>query len=335
MKILYVDALRAKHAQSNVKGLTNAFKQVGKVIDFDYRTYAKISSDEAMNKSLYKEAIKHKPDLIFLGKCESVFGETIKRIKETIDTFVVSFLGDFYWNACPFKVDQGKYADVTLLSYWEKSIIQEYKDAGVKNLGYWTDGYDLANERFLNVEKNKDIVFFGTNHSVGNHLKDGYLFREKLIKTIDEKYNIYVYGDNWKDIKNIRGWVTGFDKTMVANESKITIGTPAAIACLYLSFPRVFSSMACKSLHITQYVPDLELLFKKGETIEWFNTIEECMDLIEYYFNNEDKLRMISEAGMNHVIKNHSYLNRVNGIIDCKVKDENNILSYLGVVDED
>ena len=48
MKILYIDAIKAQHAQSNVRGLKTAFEQVGVVKTFDQRTFAKISSEKEM-----------------------------------------------------------------------------------------------------------------------------------------------------------------------------------------------------------------------------------------------------------------------------------------------
>jgi len=68
MKILYVDTIKANHAQSNVRGMMNAFMKVGKLFPFDYRTLVSISSPESVNKTLRKEAIRLKPDIIFIGK---------------------------------------------------------------------------------------------------------------------------------------------------------------------------------------------------------------------------------------------------------------------------
>ena len=53
MKILYVDTLKAIHAQSNVKGLMNAFMKLGQVFPFDYRTLVKISSPASVNKTYF------------------------------------------------------------------------------------------------------------------------------------------------------------------------------------------------------------------------------------------------------------------------------------------
>lgn len=330
MKILYVDAMKALHAQTNVKGLVNAFSKFGKVFTFDQRTLTKISSKEQMNKALVKFALHNKPDFIFLGKCESVSGESIKIIKENISTFVVSNLGDFYHEPCPFKVEQGRYADVSVFNYFDETIMQKYKDSGVKNVGYWTDGVDETMMYDIGCEKTKDVVFLGSNHSQINNYLENYSFREKLIYKIDEKFDLQVYGKGW-NVKNINGWVQDNQKNIVTNETKIMVDVPAVISYLYLSWNRVYHSLPCRVCYLVQYIPGLELILKQNEHIDWFNTDDEALDKIDFYLKHDIERERMANRAKEFVLENHTYTNRVRGIIDCKVKDSSNIFSYMGV----
>ena len=323
MKILYVDAITAKHAQNNVTGLLSAFQLFAKTDAFDSRTLTKISSPEAMNKTLTKICFKNNYDLIFFGKCESVFGSTIKNIKENTNSFIISFLGDFYWEPCPFKLDQNQHADLSLFSYFEKSILDKYQ---YKNVGFWTDGCNPTLDIDMNIHKEHDVIFMGNNYLKINNYLENYSFRYDLMKKIDENFNLVVYGNGW-DLKNIHSWVTNKDKTIAVNKAKISIGVSAVDnAFLYLSWPRVFQTMACGTMHMTQYVPGLELLFTNHKDIVWFNTIEESVELLHHYLKNEEELKRISTFGKEKALT-HSYVNRVKGIIDLKIKD--GLFDYL------
>ena len=323
MKILYVDAIKCSHAQNNVTGLLSAFQCYGDTDTFDQRTLTKISSAEKMNKALVKTCIKNNYDVIFLGKCESVFGESIKTIKEQTSSFVISFLGDFYWEPCPFKYDQNQYADLSLFSYFDERIISKYKTV---NSGFWTDGCNSGIDIDMGIERIHDVVFFGNNHSVLNNYLENYSFRLELLKHIDNNFNLMVYGNGWDGFKNPCSWVTNKNKTVASNKAKITIGVSAVEAFLYLSWPRVFQTMACGALHMTQYVEGLELIFKNHENIVWFKTIEEADHLLKYYLNNEDMLSRVALNGRN-LATQHTYYNRVGTIIDCKIK--NGLLGYI------
>jgi hypothetical protein len=325
MKILYVDSFKAHHAQSNITGLLSAFQLFGDVDKFDYRTLAKISSSGQMNKALVKTCLKNNYNFIFLGKCESVAGESIKIIKEQTSSFVVSFLGDFYYDACPFKVEQNEYADLSLFSYFEKDIIDKYNS---KNSGFWTDGSNPGVDNDMGLERIHDVTFLGHNHSAINNYLDNYSFRYELMKKIDNEFDLHVYGDGWDGFKNKHGWVQHGEKTKAVNLAKITLGVSAVKSYLYLSWPRVFQTMCCGTMHMTQYVPGLELLFKNHSNIVWFNTIEEAKALLKYYLKRDALRNQIARSGREMALQ-HSYANRVKGIIECKIKDD--LFGYLGL----
>jgi len=336
MRVLYIDAMKAQHAKSNTNGLKKAFSKVASVDLFDYRTLASISNPQSMNKALFKTVKHSKPDLIFIGKGECIFGDTVALIKQHFpNTFIVSFLGDFYWEPADFKIGQCQHADLNLFSYYDESIRNLYKKTGVKNIGYWNDGFDPEVEKKVNVLKDVEVSFFGSNYLKINNYLENYQFRYNLMSAIDKKFNLVVYGKGWENFRNRRNWVTEDKKTEAVNRSKITIGVTAVDnAYLYLSWPRVFQTMACGTLHITQYVPGLEQIFKNKEHLVWFRTLNECLELIEYYLKNDDERERIAETGRNFVLKNHTYSNRVNGFIDMKIKNENNIYDYLGVTED-
>ena len=113
--------------QKSLKRLEQkAYEKVSILEPFDYRKLANSWGPKLMNEMLYKTAVLFKPDLIHLGKSESVHGETIRNIKEHVDTCVIHFYGDFRWEPQPWVVDIGQYADWTLLYHKDKDLILEH-----------------------------------------------------------------------------------------------------------------------------------------------------------------------------------------------------------------
>ena len=70
--------------------------------------------------------MEFRPDIIHIGKGESVVGSVIKAIKERLDVCVLHFNGDFRWQLQPWMVDIGRYADYTMVNHKEKKILDAY-----------------------------------------------------------------------------------------------------------------------------------------------------------------------------------------------------------------
>jgi spore maturation protein CgeB len=57
-------------------------------------------------------------------------------------------------------------------------------------------------------------------------------------------------------------------------------------------------------------------LFKEGETIECFDSVEEAREKISYYLSHEDERRRIAEASYRFVVEGgHTYLDRARQLI--------------------
>ena len=79
---------------------------------------------------------------------------------------------------------------------------------------------------------------------------------------------------------------------------------------------RVFDIPACKSFIITDAQGDLENLFNIGHDIVIYNDIEELPEIIKYYKDHPEKAESIAERGRIRVMKEHTYIHRINKIIN-------------------
>ena len=83
-----------------------------------------------------------------------------------------------------------------------------------------------------------------------------------------------------------------------------------------LDFPsnRLFDALACGTFVISDKIPSAETLFE-GNVITYENA-EDLNEKIKYYLSHDEERRMIAEKGKEIVLKNHTFDNRVDTIID-------------------
>ncbi len=318
LKILYVDTISAAHATCNVNGMLKSYRKIADVTSFDYRGLAAQYGVEFMNKMLIEKALKIKPDMIHLGKCESIAGMTVKIIKENIETCIVHFYGDFRWNPQPWVVDIGKHTDFTLFSLTDERILQKYRNAGVQNIaGWWDAGSDPNIFYPRNVEQDQDVVFMGNNLDIPH---DGYPKRRQLIEELlKNKLDVHLYGKEWDYLLQkgyqtlyIHPFATEEEFATVCSRSKIVLGINGVNDVrMYASWRRAVNTMASGAFHLTHYVPGMESIFQNKEHLVWFNSVPEAIELVYYYLTHNDEREAISRKGRNEVLKNHTWDARI------------------------
>lgn len=105
------------------------------------------------------------------------------------------------------------------------------------------------------------------------------------------KKDIFVIGDEMVDA--IRSYKIGVNKC-IADDINY----------------RTFETLGCGTMLVTNRVPNIEKLFIDGEHLALYNTIEEMIEKIDYYLNNQDEMVRISKKGYDHVKKFHTYFER-------------------------
>jgi len=350
LKVLYVDTIGAPHAACNVNGIMKAYAKVCDLVAFDYRGVAARYGVSTMNRLLIQVALKFQPDLIHLGKSELISGETVKSIKEGLATFVVHFYGDFRWEPQPWVVDIGRYADVTLFNYTEPRIMDQYRAAGVKNIGgFWDAGSDPEVFYPRNLPKIREVVFLGNNLDIPH---EGYDERRRLLEAVlEEGFQLHVYGHGWEYLTGsapgrlqLHPFVTEEDFAAVCSTAKITLGINGVNDVrLYASWRRTVNTMASGAFHLTHYVPGMETLFENRRHLVWFKSVPEAVELIRYYLDHETERERIAEEGRRKVLESHTWDARIEAMIArCRqaqlarsIESYQDLREYLGVSDAD
>jgi len=313
-KVLYVDTLSHPQAQINVAGMQKAYEKASIVEPFDYRKLANSWGPKLMNEMLYETAALLEPNLIHLGKSELVAGQTIRRIKERIDTCVIHFYGDFRWEPQPWVVEIGQYADWTLLYHKDKDLIQKHRDMGIRHIGFWWVGTDPDIFYPRGSDKLYEVVFMANN----SDFLEGHRQRRELIGAIIKKgIDLHLYGNGWEYLLGVPSvhlhpFVNNGEFAEACSAAKITLGFNAVNnVYMYASWRRPLNLMACGAFHLTRYFPGLEEVFGNGKHLVWFNSIPEAVELIEYYSANDEERERIAKAGRQEVLARHTWDDRI------------------------
>jgi len=318
LKVLQVDTFTAYEAM-DVWGISKAYEKRCIIKKYNYRRVALCLGIPLMNILLYYYAVWFKPDFIHLGKCEIIKGKTIKKIKNKINTKIIHFYGDMRQELQKHVVDIGKYADITLLHHKDKNIIDQYKNAGVKKIGFWWMGADPDIFKPMEVkQKEYDVVYFANN----SDFLPGHEERRKLIKAIaDSGIDIHLFGNNWDIFKNhqnihLHGFVQQEKFAKACSKAKITLGYNAVNnVYFYASWKRPFGCMSCGAFHLTVYFPGLDEVFINKKHLVWFHSIKESVDLIRYYLGNDEEREKIAKCGMEAVHRNHTWDARIDEMV--------------------
>lgn len=79
---------------------------------------------------------------------------------------------------------------------------------------------------------------------------------------------------------------------------------------------RVFDIMGVGGFMLTNYQPEIEELFKIGENIEVYHSIEECRDKADFYLKHEESRQRIALNGYKLVSKEHNIGRRLNYMLE-------------------
>ena len=313
-RVLYVDALSEPEAQTNINGITRAYRKASILEVFDYRRLAQKYGRFLMNRLLVQTAVRFRPDLIHLGKSELISGAAVRKIKKKTNATVIHFYGDFRWKLRPHVVDIGKHADHTFLYHKDADLIKQYAERGVRNIGFWCAGTDPDVFYPRGGNKLYDIVFMANN----SDFLEGHRQRRDLIDAIVEKgTDLHLYGNGWEYLSGVSNvhlhpFVNDEEFAEACSAAKITLGYNAVNnVYMYASWRRPLNSMACGAFHVTSYFPGLEEIFENSKHLVWFNSIPEAIELIQYYLNHDKEREKIAETGRQEVVSHHTWNVRI------------------------
>jgi len=228
----------------------------------------------------------------------------VKQILDKINIPTVTLHLDLY-----FGLDREPHLDKEL--FWKTDYVftadgghqKEFKAKGINH--YFLSPGVYKPECYEGKHKSKyayDVCFLG---SYDYHKE--YTYRQKLIKWLDENFNFHLF------THSDRIW--GNEKNDLFASAKIIMGD-SCYSPNYFS-DRIPETLGRGGFLIHPDVPGLNEEYPYYKTFipythnDWSN----LKKIIDYYLVADDERNKIRKTGMDHVIENHTWINKINNIL--------------------
>ena len=318
MRIFYVEHMHQKGSIGHIQGMMKAYRRISSAFEsFNDRLIAKRVGANTMNEMLVQYATEFKPDFIHLGKCESLFGESVRDVKAATGCTVIHFYPDFRPVPKPYVGKIGQYADMTVLQHQHKPLWQLHIDAGCRRIGFWWAGTDPECYHPHDVEKEYDVVFManppikGTGHGKG---------RFTIVNALaDAGVDVHIFAlVDWarKGLQphpniTLHPYVHKEEFAIACSKARIALGYNTDQYYMYTSWHRWVNSMASGACFVGHKFPGLDTVFEDGKHVVCFEQDKEVVPLVKYYLSHPIERERIAQAGMAEVLANHTWDNRV------------------------
>ena len=246
-----------------------------------------------------EQIIQKRPDVVYfqnLGLAVEQFIEKIRPYTELIVGQIASSI--------PQQINLRNF-DIIFSSF--PHFVEFFRSSGLTSY-YQRLAFD---PRVLDKVKNKnqkyDVTFVGgITPDHGDRIK----FLEHLAKKLPLKVWGYGYHDlpPGSDLKTrFNGEAWGLDMFRILMDSRITINHHINTSDEYANNMRLYEATGCGALLITDYKENLSTLFDIGKEVITYRSLEECVDLIQYYLNNPLEASTIAKKGQARTLKEHNY----------------------------
>jgi glycosyltransferase involved in cell wall biosynthesis len=207
------------------------------------------------------------------------------------------------------KTEEYEMYDINFISSAKYAeMLDEKVNATVKPLLQCTDPEVFYCEPDDSIAE--DILFVGVTRGV---------YREIVRDVMSTDYDVSIYGMEWEnfvDEKYIKGEFIANDELHKYYSSCKILLNDHWEDMRDWDFPsnRLFDALACGTFVISDKIPSAETLFEGN--IVTYEGVEDLNNKIEYYLTNENERKQKAQKGKQIVLKNHTFDNRVNTILD-------------------
>lgn len=109
----------------------------------------------------------------------------------------------------------------------------------------------------------------------------------------------------------LHGEVWGDEMFSTLRRSLITINHHTDVAQTYANNMRLFEATGCGALLVTDYKDNLDDLFRIGEEVIAYRSLDECAALVRYYIAHPEEARRIAGRGQARTFRDHTYARRM------------------------
>lgn len=333
---------------SDCTGLARGFRALGHLVEligadqffpkvdrsFSARLLRKIISPffaNQFNNYIVNQLSFIRPDMVVIFKGNYVKPETLSVIREK-GIWLCNFYPDVSF-FCHKDVDPTgfKFYDhiFTTKSFGVNDLKQQL---GLQNASFLPHGFDSAVHRPVTKVSHSDNKIDAS--FIGTWSPHKQAFLEGVMTELNEA-KLYIWGNQWNRVANgvlkkaIMGHpVLGDFYAFAIGNTKINIGLlseqqeGASSGDKITS--RTFQIPASGGFLLHERTEEVLEYYEEGKEIACFDSIEELVEKIQYYLDNEEERNLIANAGYERCIKENSLTNRAQVIIS-KFENDSNI----------
>jgi|SRR6185436_2908686 len=162
-----------------------------------------------------------------------------------------------------------------------------------------------------NIQYQYNVSFIGQKHG---QMPNGKFLRSEIIDALESAgIKIDLFGNYWDGYKNWHGYLTDFNDVInVFRTSKINLNlsNPWHYGTLPQIKGRHFEIPQSKGLQISTFADDLQSYFNFGKEIVIANNIDELINSIKYYLDNEEERIEVTNRGYRRMLLEHQWHHR-------------------------
>lgn len=245
-------------------------------------------------------------ELIWLGKCEKLLPASISFLKRSFpNATIVKWAADVRAEPSAHDTELLKAGVDWFFGTFGGDYLKKHLFPGMKGVGsiftFTNSSYYVPQE--VSETYQSDVLWTGRRGFGDNELRNQIIDSLSQLKMKwgaeaknDAHYDIKMFGHDGKK------WLGDPDYVRYINGTKIGIGSNSFNRPKYSS-DRLGNYIACGTFYLPQYIEGLEEVFERGVELDWFHTVDEMHEKIQYYLNNAILRNTIAERSKQKVLK--------------------------------
>lgn len=177
-----------------------------------------------------------------------------------------------------------------------------YRDKGV-NAQFITGGCDPEAHRIVKAPSGyyrSDVAFIGKPNTPD---------RLEFVQEIARRFDLKLWGSGWKKhgLKTWKNNAYPSDYRQICAGARILLGWHIDATIEKYFSNRTWFTLGCGGFLLTQYSPKMEEIFQRGHHLDWFESLEECCEKIEYYLAHEEERKQVALNGYKLAHEQYSF----------------------------
>lgn len=277
--------------------------------------------NEKMNKSLLAKTKEFRPDILLVLMGETIFPETLEKIKKSGVTTVNWFHDTVFASARKDFIQKiPRYYDYFFIIDSEDVLNYIKIEARVVKTVPLACDPEVHKKIELSEEEKKkyrsDVCFVGS-------IFKGFKRKEMLADVSDFDLGIWGYWtEKSPELKRCyrKQHVYGEEAVKIYNASKIVLDMPSSYPtyapegkAFYVT-PRVFEVPACGTLLLTHATSYLSRCYEIGKEMVPYKNGKELKEIIRYYLDHPEERKLIAKKAQERAYRDHTYEKRLQEI---------------------